>query len=56
MLCEPLPVGDTSPEILRMVNSGKTSAAEAARLFGLHRSSVLRLMSKARAEQATVVG
>ena len=24
-------------EILRMVNSGKTSAAEAARLFGLHR-------------------
>jgi hypothetical protein len=25
----------------RMVNSGKTSVAEAARLFGLHRSSVL---------------
>src|SRR5271165_4326031 len=23
ILCEPLPVGDTSPEILRMVNSGK---------------------------------
>jgi DNA invertase Pin-like site-specific DNA recombinase len=39
-------------EILRMVNSGKTSAAEAARLFGLHRSSVSRLMSQARAEDA----
>jgi DNA invertase Pin-like site-specific DNA recombinase len=36
-------------EILRMVNSGKTSAAEAARLFGLHRSSVSRLMSQANA-------
>jgi DNA invertase Pin-like site-specific DNA recombinase len=36
-------------EILRMVNSGKTSAAEAARLFGIHRSSVSRLLSQARA-------
>jgi DNA invertase Pin-like site-specific DNA recombinase len=43
-------------EILRMVNSGKTTAAEAARLFGLHRSSVSRLMSQARAEGAAVVG
>ena len=43
-------------EILRMVNSGKTSAAEAARLFGLHRSSVSRLMSQARAEGAAVAG
>jgi DNA invertase Pin-like site-specific DNA recombinase len=43
-------------EILRMVNSGKTSAAEAARLFGLHRSSVSRLISQARAENAIVGG
>jgi DNA invertase Pin-like site-specific DNA recombinase len=43
-------------EILRMVNSGKTSAAEAARLFGLHRSSVSRLISQARAEKGVVVG
>jgi hypothetical protein len=28
----------------RMVNSGKTNAAEAARLFGLHRSSASRLI------------
>ena len=42
-------------EILRMVNSGKTSAAEAARLFGLHRSSVSRLISQARAEKVAVV-
>jgi hypothetical protein len=41
-------------EILRMVNSGKTSAAAAARLFGLHRSSVSRLMSQARAEGAPI--
>jgi len=39
-----------------MVNSGKTSAAEAARLFGLHRSSVSRLISHARAEGAALVG
>jgi DNA-directed RNA polymerase specialized sigma24 family protein len=43
-------------EILGMVNSGKTSAAEAARLFGLHRSSVSRLISQARAESAAIVG
>ncbi len=43
-------------EILRMVSSGKTSAAEAARLFGLHRSSVSRLISRANAEKAVVVG
>ena len=43
-------------EILRMVNSGKTSTAEAARLFGLHRSSVSRLMSQAHAEKAIAVG
>jgi DNA invertase Pin-like site-specific DNA recombinase len=42
-------------EILRMVNSGKTSAAEAARLFGLHRSSVSRLISQARAEGTATV-
>jgi cytochrome P450 len=36
--------------------AGKTSAAEAARLFGLHRSSVSRLPSQARAEKAVVVG
>jgi DNA-directed RNA polymerase specialized sigma24 family protein len=38
-----------------MVNSGKTSAAEAARLFGLKRSSVSRLISQARAEGAAIV-
>src|ERR1700726_4123063 len=43
-------------EILRMVNSGKTSAAEAARLFGLHRSSISRLISQANAEKAIAVG
>ena len=43
-------------EILRMVNSGKTSAAEAARLFGLHRSSVSRLISQANSEKAVAVG
>ena len=43
-------------EILRMVNSGKTSAAEAARLFGRHRSSVSRLISQARAENPAAVG
>ena len=43
-------------EILRMVNSGKTSATDAARLFGIHRSSVSRLMSQARVEGAAIVG
>jgi DNA invertase Pin-like site-specific DNA recombinase len=43
-------------EILRMVNSGKTSAAEAARLFGLHRSSVSRLISQANSEKAVAIG
>jgi DNA invertase Pin-like site-specific DNA recombinase len=43
-------------EILRMVNSGKTSAAEAARLFGIHRSSVSRLISQANSVKAIVVG
>ena len=43
-------------EILRMVNSGKTSAAEAARLFGLRRSSVSRPMSQARGDGAAIVG
>jgi predicted DNA-binding protein (UPF0251 family) len=43
-------------EILRMVNSGKTSAAEAARLFGIHRSSVSRLVSQANSEKAVAVG
>jgi DNA invertase Pin-like site-specific DNA recombinase len=43
-------------EILRMVNSGKASAAEAARLFGLHRSSVSRLISQANSEKAIAVG
>lgn len=43
-------------EILRMVNCGKTNAAEAARLFGIHRSSVSRLISQARAEGTAVAG
>jgi DNA invertase Pin-like site-specific DNA recombinase len=48
--CDTLKAGGRKPkikpnqraEILRMVNSGKTSAAEAARLFGLHRLSISR--------------
>jgi DNA invertase Pin-like site-specific DNA recombinase len=43
-------------EILRMVNSGNKTAAEAARLFGLHRSSISRLISQARAEGVAAVG
>ncbi len=43
-------------EILRMINSGNKTAAEAARLFGLHRSSISRLISQARAEGVAVVG
>jgi DNA invertase Pin-like site-specific DNA recombinase len=43
-------------EILRMVNSGNKTAAEAARLFGLHRSSISRLISQARAEEGAAVG
>jgi hypothetical protein len=38
-----------------MVNSGKTNAAEAVPFFGLHRSSVSRLISQARAEDAAAV-
>jgi DNA invertase Pin-like site-specific DNA recombinase len=43
-------------EILRMVNSGNKTAAEAARLFGLHRSSISRLISQARAEEVAAAG
>jgi hypothetical protein len=43
-------------EILRMVNSGNTTAAEAARLFGLHRSSISRLMAQANAKDVAAVG
>jgi DNA invertase Pin-like site-specific DNA recombinase len=37
-------------EIIKMVNSGAKSAAEAARLFGVHRSTVSRLLSQERLE------
>jgi DNA invertase Pin-like site-specific DNA recombinase len=37
-------------EIIQMVNSGSKSAAEAARLFGVHRSTVSRLLSQERLE------
>src|SRR6202047_5276146 len=43
-------------EILRMVHSGNKTAAEAARLFGFHRSSISRLISQARAEGVAAVG
>jgi DNA invertase Pin-like site-specific DNA recombinase len=43
-------------EILRTVNSGNKTGAEAARLFGLHRSSISRLISQARAEGVAAVG
>jgi DNA invertase Pin-like site-specific DNA recombinase len=32
-------------EIIEMVNSGTKSAAEAARLFGFHRSTISRLLA-----------
>jgi DNA invertase Pin-like site-specific DNA recombinase len=35
-------------EIIQMVNNGAKSAAEAARLFGVHRSSVSRLLAMER--------
>jgi DNA invertase Pin-like site-specific DNA recombinase len=34
-------------EAIRMVTSGQTSAAEAARLFGVHRSNISRLLAQA---------
>jgi hypothetical protein len=43
-------------DIVRMVNSGETSTAEAARLFGLHRSSVSRWIWQANSEKAIAVG
>src|SRR5258708_29353876 len=36
-------------EAIRMVRSGQTSAAEAARLFGVHRSNISRLLTQAHA-------
>jgi DNA invertase Pin-like site-specific DNA recombinase len=35
-------------EVINMVNSGQKSAAEVARLFRVHRSSISRLMAQAR--------
>jgi Resolvase, N terminal domain len=59
-LCDMPPTAGRQPnqraEILRMVNSGKTSAAEAARLFGLHRSNISRPISHARAAEVGVGG
>lgn len=37
-------------EAVKMVTSGHTSAAEAARLFGIHRSNISRLLAQAAAE------
>ncbi len=34
-------------EVIRMVITGTKTAAEAARLFGVHRSSISRLMAQA---------
>ncbi|MBV8899109.1 MAG: helix-turn-helix domain-containing protein, partial [Verrucomicrobia bacterium] len=34
-------------EVLRMVEKGEKTAADAARLFGVHRSSISRLLAKA---------
>ena len=39
---------EQAEEIFRMVNSGEKSAAEAARLFGVHPSTVSRLLHKAK--------
>ena len=39
-------------EILRMLSSGNKTAAEAARLFEVHRSSISRLISQTRDESA----
>jgi DNA invertase Pin-like site-specific DNA recombinase len=37
-------------EIIRSVRDGSKTAADAARLFGLHRSSIARLLARANAE------
>jgi DNA invertase Pin-like site-specific DNA recombinase len=39
-------------EVLRMIRSGEKSAAETARLFSVHRSSVSRLLSLSRTSEA----
>lgn len=39
-------------EILEMINSGRKSSSEAARLFGVHRATICRLISKNRALDA----
>ena len=38
---------DQKQEIVHLVSSGKKTAAEAARLFGVHPSTVSRLLSNA---------
>src|ERR1700730_6068943 len=43
-------------EAIKMVDSGTKSAAEVARLFRIHRSSVSRMISQARAEGVAAVG
>jgi DNA invertase Pin-like site-specific DNA recombinase len=42
--------GDQTAEVLEMVNSGKKTAAEAARLFNVHPSTICRLLKEARVE------
>jgi DNA invertase Pin-like site-specific DNA recombinase len=37
-------------EIVRLVRSGRKTAAEAARLFGVHRATIFRLMAEAHQE------
>lgn len=39
---------DQQAEVLRMVQKGEKTAADIARLFGVHRSSISRLLAKAR--------
>jgi DNA invertase Pin-like site-specific DNA recombinase len=39
-------------EVVRRVSSGEATAAEMARLFGVHRSSVTRLIQRRRASAA----
>jgi DNA invertase Pin-like site-specific DNA recombinase len=38
-------------EIIRMVSKGTKTAADAARLFGVHPATVYRLLSEARADK-----
>ena len=42
-------------EVIRMVRSGKKTSAEAARLFGVNRSTISRLLAVARHSPALAI-